>query len=177
MFSLQLWPRPFLLAICFASEIFALSAAWPVLHIALLCPLRQISFTQFFCKASSSIFRVWLQPWQLVLSVCVLMFTVYFCSWLKNCSMNAEMKKLLVVRIVSRPFGVPKDGPHAKCSLCRHSCILWWRPQAVKCLPIWPAHSLESAVSSIPCGVQQLLTVTEKVGKYCSSTADRTVSS
>ena len=37
-----------------------------------------------------------------------------------------------VLRVVSRPFGVPMDGPHAKCSLCEASvCIT----QCLECFP------------------------------------------
>ena len=112
-------------------------ATWTVLYNALLCCLQLAAAAWLFCEASSSYFRVLLQQSQSLWTVCFLMFAVHFCSWLKNCSKNEEMNKFGVVRIVLRPFGIPMDGPHAKCSLCYaflyivatpQFCITHWHP-------------------------------------------------
>ena len=65
---------------------FALSAAWPILYIALLCPFSEsgrfhLSNLNSFARprlTSSSIFRVLLRPRQLLWTVCFLMFTLHF---------------------------------------------------------------------------------------------------
>ena len=49
IFFVVLRPRQSLWTVCF--WVFALSAAWPVLHIALLCPPWPVSSASFFCKA------------------------------------------------------------------------------------------------------------------------------
>ena len=92
------------------------------------------------CKLSSSIFRVLLLPRQSLRTVCFLKFTVYFCSLLQNHSMYEAIKMFRVVRIVRRPFGVPMDWPHAKCSLCDIFLYIVAAPQLfiTQCLECFP---------------------------------------
>ena len=133
---------------------FALSAAWPVLHIVLLCPLP-VSSAWFFCKASSLIFRVRLWPLQSLWN-CFWMFVVHFWKWLKNHSSNEETTMFRVVRVASvgRPFGVPMDGPHAKCSLCNLNTFMFIvaTPQfcITQCLEWIPSHGMHSRTLLYP---------------------------
>ena len=106
---------------------FALSAGWPVLHRALLCPPRQVSSASFFCEACSSIFRVLLRLRQLLRTVCFLMLVVDFCSWLKNHSSNEEMKMFRVVRVVAGPSAYLWMGPTQNAVYVIPFCALWRR--------------------------------------------------
>ena len=109
IFHERLRPGQSLWTVCF--WMFALSAAWPVVQIVLLCPPQEDSSAWFLCKASSLISHVQLKPCQSLWTVCFWIFVVHFCSWLKNHSLNEEMKMFRVVRVVSRPFGIPMGGP------------------------------------------------------------------
>ena len=68
-----------------------------------------------------------------------LMFSVDFCSWLKNRSLNEEMKMFRVVKGVSRPFGIPMDGPKQK-GLCDTFLCIMATPQfcITQCLECFP---------------------------------------
>ena len=68
------------------------------------------------------------------------MFIVDFSSWLKSRTSNEEMKIFRVVRVVSRPFGLPMDGPRAKCSLCDTVLCIVVTPQfcITQCLECFP---------------------------------------